>query len=97
MVESDIPKVAFALNKHLSENYAVHIEFSDQEVGHFLMPQPGVVNSWLVEDETTGQVSDFISFYELNSSVLDHEHHDKIVAAYGYYNFVQGNVPERMK
>ena len=97
MVESDIPKVAFALNKHLSENYEVHIQFSDEEVGHFLMPQQGVVNSWLVEDETSGEVSDFISFYELNSSVLDHEHHDKIVAAYGYYNFVQGNVPERMK
>ena len=56
-----------------------------------------MVNSWLVEDETSGGGSDFISFYELNSSVLDHEHHDKIVAAYGYYNFVQGNVPERMK
>ena len=29
--------------------------------------------------------------------MLDHEHHDKIVAAYGYYNFVQGNEPARMK
>ena len=54
MVESDIPKVAFSLNKHLTENYTVHIEFSEEEVGHFLMPQQGVVNAWLVEDESTG-------------------------------------------
>ena len=29
MVDSDVPKVAYALNKHLSENYAVHIEFNE--------------------------------------------------------------------
>lgn len=60
------------------------------------MPQPGVVNSYLVEDEHTGEVSDFISFYTLNSSVLDHPKHTSINAAYAYYNFVLNNEPERM-
>ena len=42
-------------------------------------------------------MSDFISFYTLNSSVLGHEQYDKINAAYAYYNFVRDNEPERMK
>ena len=96
MVDSDVPKVAYALNKHLTENYAVHIEFSEEEIRHFFLPQPGVVNAYLVEDEQSGEVSDFISFYTLNSSVLDHPKHKSINAAYAYYNFVQNNEPERM-
>ena len=97
MTEADIPKVTFAVNKHLAENYAVHIELSEAEVGHFLLPRENVVWSWLVEDEETGQVQDFISFYALNSSILQDEHHDKIYAAYAYYNFCQGNDQARMK
>lgn len=42
-------------------------------------------------------VTDFISFYALNSSVLNDPHHDKIYAAYAYYNFVKGNDQARMK
>lgn len=97
MTEADVAKVCFALNKHLTENYTVHIEFSEDEIRHFFLPQENVVYSWLVENEATGTVSDFISFYALNSSVLNDPHHDKIYAAYGYYNFVQDNEPARMK
>ena len=42
-------------------------------------------------------MTDFISFYALNSSVLNDPHHDKIYAAYAYYNFVKGNDQARMK
>lgn len=91
MTEADVAKVCVALNRHLTENYAVHIELTEQEVRHFLMPQQDVVHSWLVQDEATGNVTDFISFYTLNSSVLNDPHHDKIYAAYAYYNFVLGN------
>ena len=97
MQDADVPKVTYALNKHLSDNYAVHIQFSEAEVAHFLLPRDGVVYSWLVEDENTGEVTDFISHYALNSSILQHKEHDKIYAAYGYYNFVKNNSVERMK
>jgi len=54
------------------------------------------VYSYLVEKED-GSVSDFISFYALNSSVLKDPNYDKIYAAYAYYNFVEDNDAERMK
>ena len=38
MTDADVKKVAFALNKHLYENYKVHITFSEDEVAHFLLP-----------------------------------------------------------
>ena len=97
MTDADVPRVCVALNQHLSENYAVHIEFTEDEVRHFLVPQQNVVHSWLVENESTGVVTDFISFYTLNSSVLNDPNHDAIFAAYAYYNFVQGNDQARMK
>ena len=51
MTESDVPKVTYAINKHLSENYAVHINLTESDVHHFLCPRVDVVYSWLVEDE----------------------------------------------
>ena len=38
MTDADVKKVAFALNKHLYENYKVHITFTEDEVAHFLLP-----------------------------------------------------------
>ena len=97
MTDADVPKVTFALNKHLSANYGTHIEFTEEECRHFLLPRDGVVYSWLVEDEAAGEVTDFISHYALNSSVLNDPHHDKIYAAYAYYNFVKDNDQDRMR
>lgn len=86
--ESDVAKVTVALNKHLTDNYKVNIEFSEAEVRHFFVPRSNVVYAWLVENDETGEVTDFISFYALNSSVLQDPKHDKIYAAYAFYNFV---------
>jgi len=96
MTEADVPKVTVALNRHLTDNYKVHIEFSQDEVRHFLLPREGVVHSWVIQDDVEG-VTDFVSFYALNSSVLDDPHHDTIYAAYAYYNFAKGNDATRMK
>jgi len=97
MTEADVPSVTVALNKHLSENYAVHISFTEDEIRHFFLPRDTVVFAWLVQDDSTGIVTDFISFYALNSSVLNDPHHDKIMAAYAFYNFVPENDANRMK
>jgi len=96
MTAASVPKVTGALNKHLRDNYKVHIQFSQDEVRHFLCPRDGVVYAWFVEDPTEG-ITDFISFYALNSSVLNDPQYDKIYAAYAYYNFVKGNDQARMK
>ena len=88
MVESDIKAVTEALNGHLIANYKVHITYSEEEVRHFLLPQEGVVYSYLIKNKE-GRVTDFASFYGLPSSVLNHPEHNTLFAAYGYYNFTE--------
>ena len=50
----------------------------------------------LVED-ANGTVTDFCSFYALNSSIIGHEKYDKLYAAYAFYNFTVSGEPERLK
>jgi hypothetical protein len=52
MTVADIPIVCDLLNAHLNE-FKVHINFSPEEVKHFLLPQKGVVFSYVVEDESS--------------------------------------------
>ena len=46
------------------------------------------MHSMLVEGDQ-GEVTDFVSFYALNSSILGHEKYDKLYAAYAFYNFTE--------
>lgn len=96
MTEADVAKVTVALNAHLAANYKAHIKFSEEEVSHFFLPTDKVIWSYLVEDDS-GAVSDFISFYALNSQILNDENHTHIYAAYCFYNFVKDNDGDRMK
>lgn len=73
------------LNKYLQKT-TVHIEFNEAEIEHFLIPREGVINSYVVEDEQTKQITDFVSFYTLPSSVLKHVEHKLLKAAYSFYN-----------
>ena len=98
MAEKDVPKVTEALNKHLEDNYKVHITFSEAEVAHFLLPRQNVMWSYVVEDED-GNISDFASFYALNSSILveNEWNYTHLMAAYCFYNFVKDNDPQRQR
>ena len=96
MKESDVVGVAAALNKHLYNSYKVHITFTEEEVAHFFLPRNGVIQSSLVQGED-GEITDFISFYTLNSSIIGHMDYDKLYAAYAFYNFTVDNNPERLK
>ena len=64
----------------------MHLHFSPEEIEHFLIPRPGVIDTFVVEDEKTHLVTDFLSFYHLPSSVLKHEVHKTLNVAYSYYN-----------
>ena len=83
MKERDVPRVAEMLNTYLGK-FKVHFKFSVEEVAHFLLPRPGVVNSYVVEDAQT--ITDFFSFYSLPSSILKHDVHKTLNVAYSYYN-----------
>jgi len=73
------------LNKYL-ERFEVHLDFSDKEVDHFLLPRAGVLDSYVVENPDTHEITDFFSFYHLPSSILKHETHKILNVAYSYYN-----------
>ena len=89
-------KVAAALTVHLAANYKVYIPFREEEVRHFFLPKDNVVQSYLIENEQ-GEGTDFISFYVLNSHVLDNPQHTHVKAAYAFYNFAKDNDAERMR
>jgi len=85
MRKSDVKVVHQLLNTYLSK-FEVHLHFSEGEVEHFLLPRAGVVDSFVVENPETKEITDFMSFYHLPSSILKHEVHKTLNVAYCYYN-----------
>ena len=66
--------------------FPLHLEFSPEEVAHFILPRENVIDAYVVGDKATKEITDFISFYTLPSSVLKHVEHRLLKAAYSYYN-----------
>ena len=63
----------------------MNIQFTLEEINHFLLPREWVVESYVVED-ISKNITDFVSFYSLPSSVLKHPEHKILNVAYSYYN-----------
>ena len=84
--KKEIRKIYPLLNEHLKE-YKVSINMSAEEAVHYLNPRKDVVYSYVVEDPESSEITDFISFYALPSTVLGNDKHDRIKAAYLYYHF----------
>lgn len=55
------------------------------EVLHFLVPRKLVIYSYVVQNDK-GDITDFISFYHLPSSVLKNPKHKDLRAVYSFYN-----------
>lgn len=55
------------------------------------MPREWVVESFVVEDPSNDEITDFISFYSLPSSILKHPTHKTLHVAYSYYYFTGKN------
>ena len=86
MEKKDVPVVTKKLNEYLKQ-FKFHIIFNEAEVAHFLLPREWVIESWVVEDSQTDEITDFVSFYSLPSSVLKNENHKLLNVAYSYYYF----------
>ena len=86
MTLEDVPKVKQLLSKYL-EKFAVAPMLNEEEVAHWLLPRDDVVYSYVVEDEKTKKITDFISFYNLPSQIIHgNTKHKVLKAAYSYYN-----------
>lgn len=60
-------------------------EFTLEEVKHYFLFKEKIIYSYVVADEQ-GTVTDFVSFYSLPSTVVNHRTHDSVNAAYSFYN-----------
>ncbi|KAK4958477.1 glycylpeptide N-tetradecanoyltransferase [Elasticomyces elasticus] len=88
MKTTDLPAVKALLTRYL-ERFGLRQEFDEQELEHWLCSKQseGVVWSWVVEDGKGG-ISDFVSYYLLESTVLKSQsspQQQTIRAAYLYY------------
>jgi glycylpeptide N-tetradecanoyltransferase len=85
MEERDVDAVATLLNAYLGK-FNLANTWSREEVAHWLLPRPEIVWSYVVEDpQQPGTITDFLSFYNLPSTVIGHEKHKQIKAAYAFY------------
>eukprot|EP00949_MAST-11_sp_MAST-11-sp1_P002788 g2788.t1 len=87
MTPADVPAARELLMKYLG-NFKLHPVFrDDEEFAHWMLPRKGVVNSFVAE--TNGVITDMISFYFLNSSVIKNPKHSTLFAVYSFYNVAQ--------
>lgn len=70
--------------------------FTADEVAHWVLPRDKVVYSYVVENDD-GKVTDMLSFYELNSSILKNPKYDKMNIAYASYCVAGDNEASRLK
>ena len=62
----------------------------DEEFAHWFLPRDNVVNSFVIEGKN-GKITDFLSYYYLNSSIINNPRYTTLCAVYSFYN-VAGTV-----
>ena len=89
MEHKDIKQVFSLLTRYLAR-FEIAPVFTKAEVEHWFLHKDGpgaerVVWAYVVEDPKTHKITDFVSFYSLESSVIGNKKHDLIRAAYLFY------------
>ncbi|GBE61053.1 hypothetical protein BOVATA_025460 [Babesia ovata] len=84
MERKDVDSVLELLKNYLP-SYKVYQEYTREEVEHWFLPKGESIYTY-VKEGSGGKVTDMLSFYRLNSSVLNNPKIDTIKAAYSYYN-----------
>ena len=83
--EKDIVQAHRLLNDYLN-NFKLHQVFTVEEFRHVFFPRDNVINTYVVEDPETKQLTDMCSFYTLPSTIIGHPRHNTLKAAYSFYN-----------
>ncbi|CAK4657096.1 hypothetical protein LEN26_015335 [Aphanomyces euteiches] len=86
-----VPQVTALLRAHHA-SLDLAMEWTEADVAHWLLPRSGVVDSFVVVDPSTNQVTDCCSYYHLPMSVLNHPEHKTFRTAYSFYH-VATSVP----
>ena len=88
MERKDIHAVQDLLEKYL-KRFEMAPHFDRGEIEHWLLHDDKAVEqviwSYVVEDPSSHKITDFFSFYCLESSVIGNQKHDTVRAAYLFY------------
>jgi len=87
MTADDVESAHALLCQHLKK-FQLVIDFDKDDFAHWLLPRDNVITSYVAcnDKDDPKKVTDMISFYHLHSSIIGHEKHDNLRAAYSYYN-----------
>ncbi|KAE9025241.1 Glycylpeptide N-tetradecanoyltransferase 1 [Phytophthora rubi] len=85
MERTDVPQVTRLLRDYLTK-FHLAVEYSEEEVAHWMVPRVGVVDAYVVEDPDSHEVTDVCSFYHLPSTIIGDDKHKKLNAVYSFYN-----------
>ena len=100
MNAKDIPVVLDLLERYLNR-FDMAPKFSEEEVRHWMLHDDKaieqVVWTYVIEDPTTHKITDFFSFYCLESSVIGNQKHETVRAAYQFYYATETAFAEKEK
>ncbi|KAK2855713.1 hypothetical protein FQN49_004918 [Arthroderma sp. PD_2] len=100
MQAKDISAVSNLLNRYM-KRFDLSQTFTEEEISHLFIDKEQtsetVVYSFVVEEQDTHEITDFVSFYSLESSVIQHEKHNNVRAAYLYYYATETAFAEKEK
>lgn len=85
MTKKDVPQ-AFKLLENYLKGFKLTPIFSEEEFKHWFLPKGGIISAYVVADPKTGVITDLVSYYALPSTVMHHQTHKIIRAAYSFYN-----------
>jgi len=80
----DCASASALLNNYLKK-FHLYMHFSVEDFSHWFLPVDGVIDSYVVPN-SSGEITDLISFYSLPSSILKSDKHKTLRAAYSWYN-----------
>eukprot|EP01089_Gocevia_fonbrunei_P002024 TRINITY_DN1199_c0_g1_i1.p1 TRINITY_DN1199_c0_g1~~TRINITY_DN1199_c0_g1_i1.p1 ORF type:complete len:460 (-),score=101.57 TRINITY_DN1199_c0_g1_i1:29-1408(-) len=85
MQQKDVKAVTKLLQDYL-ETFELAPMFDEKEVAHWFLARDNVINTYVVADPVTGEVTDMTSFYTLPSTILKNPKHNILNAAYSFYS-----------
>jgi glycylpeptide N-tetradecanoyltransferase len=83
MEPKDSARVFELVSGYLTK-FNLHPEFAEDELAHWMLPRKEVIYSY-VRENSSGTVTDVVSFYSLPSSILNNEKYNLLKAAYSYW------------
>lgn len=84
MEKKDVKKVQALLEEYL-QNFDLTFHFNKEEIQHFFLPRDKVMYSYVVTDPETDEITDFISYYSLPSTIIGNDKYKTLYAAFCYY------------